>query len=208
MLNRDGEKVNKIRHIRCYTSERDPLPIKRQIYLSGKEYKQVYYAKVGDLYAMCKYCNADKTKVRYEVISLFDISENRKFGYDIAEVLEDNKKKEKYYLEIILKAGKQVILYKNIDELAGIVEMSNDKLSDRLYVIERFESDNKRIILKKHICAKPDKKIGRGESIKPNCPLPEKIRQGINGINYLLEDIDFKISPDGLITFRNDLLNM
>lgn len=207
MLNRDGKKVNKIRHIRCYTSEKNPLPIKRQTYQSDKEYKQVYYAKVGDLYAMCKYSNADKTKVRYEVISLFDISENRKFGYDIAEVVEDDKKKEIYYLELILLPGKQLILYKDIDELAAIVEMPNEKLSDRLYVIERFERDNNKIILKKHICAKTDKETGRGESIKPNCPLPEKIRQGINGINYLLEDIDFKISPDGIITFREELLN-
>ncbi len=207
MLNRDGEKVNKIRHIRCYSSVKKPLHIKRQSYLSDKEYKQSYHAEVGDLYAMCKYCNADKTKVRYEVISLFDISENRKFGYDIAEVLEDDKRKEKYYLELILLPGKQLILYKDIDELTAIVEMPNNRLSDRLYVIERFESD-KRIILKKHICAKPDKEIGSGESIKPNCILPEKIRQGINGINYLLEDLDFRISPDSLITFREDLLNM
>ncbi|MEL5895716.1 type II CRISPR RNA-guided endonuclease Cas9 [Bacteroides sp. GD17] len=204
MLNRDGDKVNKIRHIRCYTSMQNPLTVKPQSYLSDKEYKQYYYAEMGDLYAMCKYSNADKTKVRYEVISLFDISENRKYGYDIAEVLEDDKKKEKYYLEAILQAGKQVILYKDSNELAGIMEMSNDKLSDRLYVILGFENPS-RIKLKKHICAKPDSELGKGESIKSFDALPEKIRQGINVTNCLLEDIDFYISPDGLITFKNRL---
>ncbi len=203
MLNRDGYKVNKIRHIRCYTSVKKPLSIKRQSYLSDKEYKQSYYAEVGDLYAMCKYCNADKTKVRYEVINLFDITENRRYGYNIAEVLEDDKKKEKYYLVAVLQAGKQVILYKNDDELESIIEMSNDKLSDRLYVISGFESPY-RIILKKHICAKSDSELGRGESIKSFNELPDKIRQSVNATNYLLEDIDFYISPDGLITFKND----
>ena len=203
MLNRDGDKVNKIRHVRCYTSVKKPLAIKRQSYLSDKEYKQSYYAEVGDLYAMCKYCNADKTKVRYEVINLFDITENRRYGYSIAEVLEDDKKKEKYYLVAVLQAGKQVILYKNDDELESIIEMSNDKLSDRLYVISGFESPY-RIILKKHICAKSDSELGKGESIKSFNELPDKIRQSVNAINYLLEDIDFYISPDGLITFKND----
>ena len=135
---------------------------------------------------------------------MFDISENRKYGYDIAEVLEDDKKKEKYYLEAILQAGKQVILYKDSNELAGIMEMSNDKLSDRLYVILGFENPS-RIKLKKHICAKPDSELGKGESIKSFDALPEKIRQGINVTNCLLEDIDFYISPDGLITFKNRL---
>ena len=203
MLNRDGDKVHKIRHIRCYTSVKKPLAIKRQSYLSDKEYKQSYYAEVGDLYAMCKYCNADKTKVRYEVINLFDITENRRYGYSIAEVLEDDKKKEKYYLVAVLQAGKQVILYKNDDELESIIEMSNDKLSDRLYVISGFESPY-RIILKKHICAKSDSELGKGESIKSFNELPDKIRQSVNATNYLLEDIDFYISPDGLITFKND----
>ena len=103
----------------------------------------------------------------------------------------------------VLQAGKQVILYKNDDELESIIEMSNDKLSDRLYVISGFESPY-RIILKKHICAKSDSELGKGESIKSFNELPDKIRQSVNATNYLLEDIDFYISPDGLITFKND----
>lgn len=204
MLNRKGDKVNRIRHIRCYTSMKDPLVIKKQSYLSDKEYKRYYYAKVGDLYGMGKYCNADKTKVQYEAVSLFSVSQNRKYGYDIAEVLEDKKKKEKYYLEVILRVGKQVILYKDKDELMGLMEMPNDKLSDRLYVISGFESPC-RIILKKHICAKPDNELGKGESVKSFNNLPEKIRQSANAINFLVEDIDFKISLDGLLFLKNNL---
>lgn len=40
MLNRHGDKVNKIRHIRCYAHHvKKPLKIKRHTYLSDKEYK-------------------------------------------------------------------------------------------------------------------------------------------------------------------------
>lgn len=192
---------NRIRHIRCYAYDvKNPLHIKQQTYLSKKDYKQTYHVKTGDIYVMCRYRNADNN-VKYEVLKLSDISKNGTKGYGISEVIDNG-----YYLDAILRLGKQVILYKDKKDLDNLLRKPIDikLISERLYVIERFESD-KRIILKKHICSKPDKdlesKAISSESLYNG--LPEKIRQSINVLNYLLEDIDFKITLEGKIVFLN-----
>lgn len=208
MLNKNGDKVNRIRHIRCYAPKiKNPLHIKQQTYLSPKDYKQSYHVEVGDLYVMCRYCNTNRTKVEYEVIKLFDVSGNRKDGYDIPDIWEKDKTKEKYYLDAVLHRGKQMVLYKDQNDLANVLEMNNEELSQRLYVIKRFESDN-RIILHKHICSKSEQDLGDGETISSFDSLPEKIRQSINRLNYLLEDVDFTITLDGKIDFEPYITRM
>ncbi len=102
MLDRKGNNINRIRHIRCYTSIKNPLSIKEQTYKSKKEYKNNYYAETGDLYVMCKYLNADKTKSIYEIFSLFDVSLNRKMGLeDIPKAMALKQWKTKNKLNII-----------------------------------------------------------------------------------------------------------
>lgn len=191
-----------IRHIRCYAYDvKNPLHIKQQTYLSKKDYKQTYHVKTGDLYAMCRYRNSDN-KVKYEVLKLSDLIKNGEDGYGISEVIDNG-----YYLDAILRSGKQVILYKDKKDLDNILRKPIDikLLSERLYVIERFESANI-VNLKKHICSKPLNETGRGKAIilkSFDNVLPEKIRQSINKLNYLLEDIDFKITLEGKIIFFN-----
>ena len=50
--------------------------------------------------------------------------------------------------------------------------------------------------------AQQDKELGKGESIKDFNNLPQKIRQSINKLHYLLRGIDFKII-NGRIEFLN-----
>ncbi|MBM6960549.1 hypothetical protein H6A61_06745 [Bacteroides caecigallinarum] len=191
-----------IRHIRCYAYDvKNPLHIKQQTYLSKKDYKQTYHVKTGDLYAMCRYRNSDN-KVKYEVLKLSDLIKNGEGSYGISEVIDNG-----YYLDAILRSGKQVILYKDNKDLDNLLRKQIDikLLSERLYVIERFESANI-VNLKKHICSKPLNETGRGKAIilkSFDNVLPEKIRQSINELNYLLEDIDFKITLEGKIIFFN-----
>ena len=180
---------------------KNPLHIKQQTYLSKKDYKQTFHVKVGDLYAMCRYHNANK-KVRYEIVKLFDISKSGEKGYDIQEVLDDE-----YYLDTILRPGKQVILYKDQNDCDNLLRkpLNIKLLSERLYVIERFEGDNI-VNLKKHLCSRSFKETGRGKAVDLKLfdnGLPERIRQSIRQLNYLLEDIDFKITLDGKIIFSN-----
>ena len=56
MLDKDGNRINRIRHIRCYaTSVKNPVSVKAQTYLSKHEHKQQYLAESGDLVYMSKY---------------------------------------------------------------------------------------------------------------------------------------------------------
>lgn len=195
---------NRIRHIRCYAYDvKNPLHIRQQTYLSKKDYKQTFHVKVGDLYAMCRYHNVNK-KVRYEIVKLFDVSKSRGKDYNMPEVIDSE-----YYLDAILRSGKQVILYKDQNDCDNLLRkpLNMKLLSERLYIIERFEGDNV-VNLKKHLCSRPFKETGRGKAINLKSfdnGLPEKIRQSIKQLNYLLEDVDFKINLEGKIIFRNKI---
>lgn len=194
-------KVNKIRHVRCYTSMKNPLAIKDQTYLSDKPYKQKYYAEMGDLYVMCKYESSDKTEKEYHIYSLFDISNSRKMGLeDIPNSIENKKGNKTLWLSHQLKRGDMLLVYKDSqDELR---DMDNEMLSQRLYVIRGFENDGNRIILQKHSNAQPDKDLGKGESIKDFGQMQEKIRCGINTLKYLMHGVDFVITSKGIDFLR------
>lgn len=195
-------KVNKIRHIRCLTSIKKPLEIKKQTYLSIKPYKRKYYAEMGDLYVMCKYESSDEKEKEYHIFSLFDVSDNWKTGIEDIPTSIESKKQTKLILTQQLKRGDMLLIYKNtIEELK---ESSNADLSHHLYVIRGFENDGNRIILQKSINALPDKDLGKGESIKDYEKMPEKIRCGINTLKYLIKDKDFYLTPQGFI-FSQDL---
>lgn len=189
-----------IRHIRFFTSVKNPLAVKQQTYMSQKKekvYKQRYYAEVTGLYLMCKYTR-ENSKPLFQTYYLFDISENKKMGLEkIPQTILDNKQ-NKFNLDCVLKSGKKVLLYKDNPEEA----MEN--INDRLYVILGFESPFK-IQLKKHINAEPDKDLGKGENIKDWNKMPPKVRCSVNGLNFLLEGKDFEMNLDGSIKLTNEL---
>jgi len=196
MLDKNGNKVNQIRHVRCEVpSVKNPLKIKEQTYKSKKEYKNTYNVVMGDLYAMSRYESEDKKKIEYKVWSLFDISKNRKsIGEDIPQ-LSNGKT-----LSHILTRGDLLLIYNTSQQ--ELYSMDNIQLQQRLYVVRGFENDGKRIILTKAINAQQDKDLGKGESVKDFNKMPEKIRQGINGLNYLIKGKDFDLIG-GEIVFLN-----
>jgi CRISPR-associated endonuclease Csn1 len=195
MLDKKGNKVNRIRHIRCFDkSIKNPLTIKKQTYKSKKPYKQNYYAGVGDLYVMCKYVNKTQKPI-YKIYSLFDISENRK--YNLEGIPKTDEQGNEFALA--LKSGDTVLLYKsNSDE---VLDMNQNELSKRLYTILGFENPS-RINLKRHLNAMKDTDLGKGESIKDFNNLPEKIRCSVNTLNFLVEGKDFKMNLNGTIKFK------
>ncbi|MFA6403764.1 MAG: type II CRISPR RNA-guided endonuclease Cas9 [Salinivirgaceae bacterium] len=202
MLNKNGKKENKIRRVRCFKPNiKKPLIIKQHTYLSNKKHKQNYYAEVGDLYVMCKYVSEDETVKEFKIYSLYDLSENRKFGIeDIPKKLVSKKNKIHLVLKQILKTGISILIYdKNIENLK---ELSKSDIIKRLYIIRGFENDGMRVILVSNISAKPDKDLGKGESIKDFNDLPEKIRCGINTLDFLIEGKEFTITNSNTIDFR------
>jgi CRISPR-associated endonuclease Csn1 len=189
-------KVNRIRHIRCFTSVKNPLKVKNQTYLSKKPYKHYYYAEMGDLYVMCKYENDERTEKEYHVWSLFDVSNNRKSGIeDVPDVLL-SKKNTRLQLTQQIKAGDMVLLYKDTPQ--ELIDMDRELLSQRLYVVRGFENPSL-IKLVRHINAQPDKELGKGESIKDYLKMPEKIRCGINTLKYLINEVDFYLTSEGVV---------
>ena len=194
MLDKDGNRINRIRHIRCYAKVTTPLSVKAQTYPSKHEHKQQYWAEVGDLVYMSKYQSEDGKVTQFVPYSLYAISQNRKYGLEDIPQSILGKKQQHLNLIYTLRRGMSVLLYQNhVDELKG---MPNDELSKRLYVIDGFETDGNRIIIRHHLSAQKD--LGKGESIKNWEKLPKKIRCGIATLNFLVEGIDFIITALGI----------
>ena len=190
----------KVRHIRCYTSVKKPLQIKEQTYKSKKDYKNYYYAEVGDLYTMCKYENKDTKEVKYIPYNLLEIADEHKKCGEFIPRTTKSKKNNTLYLTQKLTQGQMVLLYR--DTPLELFDMDNDQLSKRLYVINGFEKQSCVIKLIHHANAQPDKELGKGESIKSFDNIPQKIRQSINVLKYLLIGVDFEII-NGRIEFLN-----
>ena len=197
MLDKHGNRVGcKIRHVRCFTNETNPLKLKLQTYQSKYDHKNNYYVHMGDLFAMCKYVNneGDKEKVEYRVLSLYDVVQNRKLGLEDIPIQIPVKNKI-YKLSFVLKKGDMVLLYKdNVDELR---ELDNKQLSKQFYNVLRFKSD-KRLILINHLLSEsynPQKAITFNEYF------PEQILCSINKMKFLVRGIDFELTTDGNIKF-------
>lgn len=189
-------RLGKIRHIRCKTSVKNPLPIKRQLYLSDKEYKNSYYADMGDLYVMCKYESEDRTISEYRIWCLFDVSQNRIMGLEDIPSTIENRKHIKLIQTQRLCTGDMLLLYER--DPMELREMDFSELSKRLYVIRGFENDGRRIVMVRHINAQGDNVLGKGESIKSFTKMPEKIRCGINTLKFLKMGTDFHLTSRGV----------
>ena len=194
------DNKEKVRHIRCKAPKvRNPLQIKEQTYKSKKDYKNYYYAEVGDLYTMCKYENKDTKEVEYKIYNLFEITQNHKECGEFIPLTTQSKNNNTLYLSQKLTQGQMVLIYK--DTPLELFDMDNDQLSKRLYVIKGFESDG-RITLVHHTNAQRNGGVGAGEKIDDFAHLPLKIRQKRSKVNFLVEDTEFKLS-NGRIEFLN-----
>lgn len=162
MLDKKGNKVNKIRHIRCWASVSEPLPIKSQTYLSKHEYKNQYWAGNGENIT-CAYFKNDKIDSKGKLkkdrdLEIINLSAAAKLkSLDLVNksgeietyrkdkngeiVIRDNGTKESPYA--LLVAGQKVIFYdSNIDELKK-QESETDvdyfgRLSNGTYKIVKF----------------------------------------------------------------------
>ena len=206
MLDRNGQKVNKIRHIRCYGKNvSNPVKVKRHTYPSDKEYKQYILAALGDgsVYALCEYTDG-KTK-EYKRYTYMEISENRKFGLEDIPTIYTGKKGQTLRLTRKIMKGDMLLIYeKTPDEL---LHLDRSELSKRLYKVQYFEGERK-VTLFHHLLSDSkikekqngeEKKRNKGESIKDYKKLPPIIRCSINGFLYLQKDVDFEFTKDGIM---------
>ncbi len=206
MLDRNGRKVNKLRHIRCYGKNvANPVRVKRHTYPSEKEYKQYILAALGDssVYALCEYIDGQSTE--YKRYTYMEISENRKSGLEDIPTIYPGKKGQPLQLARKIMKGDMLLIYeKTPDEL---LHLDKSELSKRLYKVQYFEGERK-VTLFHHLLSDSktkekqdgeEKKRNKGESIKDYKKLPPIIRCTINGFSYLQKGVDFEFTKDGIM---------
>lgn len=212
MLDKNGNKVNKIRKVRIWQSV-DPMPIKDQTYKSSKEYKNFYYAKNAENTAFGFYRN-DSGETEVIPRNLFEISTFIKPN-SIANI------NELFEIEILSKRGNilplvhvfipgmKVLFYESSKE--ELFEIEN--FSSHLYFVRRlYEASSGRIQFQHHLEARNDKQLTEA------FPEREFGKKGINGFskftsefiaprlllspgnfNFLIEGKDFEMKMDGTI---------
>ncbi len=203
-----------IKKIRYFTSDvTNPLLIKKHRDVSRHQHKQFYHAKNDGNYCMAIYEGFDKKgKISRSNVLInnldagkyFKLSNESKKTYPVAPEKDDNLYKLKY----VLTKGKMVLIYdKSPNEL---IEMSNDKLLERLFEITQLDVEDSCIKLLHHSEARPkgeltkfmDLKTGMkgGKNLGEHKKFPW-IKIGINSFDCLVEQYDFTISATGKIQF-------
>lgn len=205
MLDKNGNKVNKIRHIRCYGKNvTNPIRVKKHTCLSNKEYKQYVWAVLGEssIYALCEY--SDGKSKAYQRFTNMDISENRKRGMEDIPFAILDKKGTKLSLCRIICKGDMLLIYKDTPE--ELLQMDREELSRRLYKVQSFERKND-IKLRHHLLSSDEisdgidsdkKKRDKGESIKNFQHLPNIIRSSVTSFKFLQKDVDFVFTRQGI----------
>lgn len=208
---RNGRPISHIRHVRCYTSIKNPIAIKEQTYKSKKEHKRHYFAVNGENIYMAIYWDGIMgTKRDYEVRTLFDIAKT-KGNFEI-KTFEDlfEKTKNGIPLFAIVRRWTRVIVFDKNEVNKGLetikimaerfLDMNNEELRKRLFVVNNFENDG-RITLIFNNEARPSDKLGKGKSlVDTNNPNP-KDRVAVNSRYMLVEGYHFTIDNVGIIHF-------
>lgn len=206
--------TKKIRHVRCFVRSTELLEIKKQAYLSEKDYKNVYYADNAEniFYALYENEKGDRT---FEIRNLFDAIrikkvkpiENAEDFFEPTKLVGRGKNATYAKIRAILYPGQKVIFYKEIiDELK---ELPIEKLNERIYKIYTlYGKIDGRIQFQYHLEARPD-----GEIKDPSNPqkklvgfskinfdnLQSRYLLSPSSFNFAIEYKDFIIKPDGEI---------
>lgn len=214
MLNKKGEKVNRIRHIRCFESLKYETAAKvhEHEFNSDKKYKQMTLAQNGEN-VFCLFYKGNvkgKEERTIDIIGIFDLAkigirdEKEIYGIPLFNTTKVGRGKKQTSIPLyhILKSGQKVIFYK--DEMAELAELNPSELSERLYKAYQFEGDG-RIKLKHHLIAGSNTEIKKeykevnqftfDDSYKP------LLRLSSSNWNFAIEGKDFEMNLDGTLKF-------
>lgn len=216
MLNRKGERVNRIKHIRTFVREKEPLKIKKQTYLSKYDYKQFFYAANATNLLYALYQSVDG-KRKFRPLNLFEATQIKN-GVALSNVNEFFEKsffvgKKEYSLLYILNAGVKVIFYSSFKE--ELKELTKSELKKRLYFLKKlFDFKTGTIQFQYHLDSRNDKEL---EEAFPKKEYGQKGKNGFSKIdldnpyprlllspisfNFIVENKDFKFKQDGEIQF-------
>ena len=212
MLNKNGEKINKIRRIRCYVSSgrgtlkhKTSLPIHKHSFQSTKSYKKTTYSITEDnIY--CLFYEGQikgKQKREFKILSTYDLAQIQSNSiYSLIQEPYFSKIELKDFsfipIKFPLKKGTKVIPYeKNVEELK---ELEHIDLIKRVYKVYKFNlMTNPYIYLKHHLIAMKDSEINDEITSIDLVHNPMKYKLVAKRFDFAIEGLDFKIEIDGKI---------
>ncbi|MFT3949252.1 MAG: hypothetical protein QM763_19970 [Agriterribacter sp.] len=207
LLDKNGNPHgNKIRHIRVWASVSEPLKIKKQTYLSSKEYKQHYYAANATNSYFALYEDKEKTKKDFDFRNLMEVAqslsiENIKTENDLFAPfisIKKGKAEKQLDLKYILKPGLRIIFLR---ENESKNDLSESDFFKRLFVYNSFEKDG-RLNLRYHLEARNKIEENYKDSeIDWETPKPT-LRFGYAKYDFLVEGYDFEIMMDGTVKLK------
>jgi CRISPR-associated endonuclease Csn1 len=224
MLDQDRNRINRIRHIRCFESMKYNTAVKvhTHSFKSDKEYKHYTLAKNGEN-TLCLYYKQEKEK-GINVLSISQVAElkfkndKQYFEEPYYNQIEKEKGKNKISIQLytILRVGQKVLFYKNsIEELH---ELSTNELSKRMFKITKFEDG--KINFRNHLIAGIDTELRKDNEEYTEIDIEKNILKGIqkkkgkiidNPIflrlsqkewNFAIDGVDFIMNMDGTIKFK------
>lgn len=214
MLDRKGNKVNRIRRIRCKESMKFNTAIKvhAHAFKSNKEYKQYTLAKNGEN-ALCLFYRSEAGKAM-NILTIGQVAELRfkndrqYFNEPFYSQIEIGRGKNKTTIPLyaILRTGHKVLFYKeSMEELKELLsDDRKDKLSERMFKIYQFESDG-RIKFRHHLAAGVDtdlKKMYQEYSYFDANESQVFLRLSQAQWNFAIDGLDFLMGLDGRIIFE------
>lgn len=228
MLNKNGEQVNKIRHIRVYTGAKEPLEIKKHRDLNpNKNYKHSYYAENGENLACALYQKTikdkkgnDKVERELEIISLKQAADLLSHGLlnnrNEIEILrkdkdgnvfidEDGNKQHPY---AILRPGLKVVFYD--DSIQELIQSKNEtdtsylkRISYRLYYVVKFSGG--RITFQHHLEARDTDTLANAYPKEQVFMIDEKgkeIKFGVGGTSGFTKTVSDALKLNGLNNYE------
>lgn len=213
MLDKKGNRINRIRRIRCFETMKYDTAIKvhHHTFESDKEYKRHTLAKNGEN-AVCLFYKGEKEN-RINILSISEVAtlqfKNDRQYFEEPYYNEINigkgKKGKKIPLYAILRVGQKVLFYeKSIDELKDITLSEINEFSRRLFKITQFESDG-RIKFRHHLAAGLDTDLKAKNKEYSYFDINENsvfLRLRQKEWKFAIENIDFIMNMDGTIEFK------
>ena len=227
MLDNEGNKVNRIRRIRCHVAAKNPAKVKVQTYPSSKEYKNYYYAVNGEIAAYAIYWDGKIGSNRdYASISIMDLAKIKNTLPIVSKeeafetTLEQPKGGTLPLFAVLVPGRTKVLVFRN-DEFEDGTSIDNikhlaatfgtDELSKRLYIVRQVFSKDGRVRMIHHLEARDDKKLEKDyglsgkngfSDIDINQPQP-KLLLSKGNLTILVEGKHFIIDGLGNIVFND-----
>ncbi|OAV76115.1 hypothetical protein Barb7_00221 [Bacteroidales bacterium Barb7] len=215
MLDKKGNKVNRIRRIKCKESLKyeTAMKVHTHSFKSNKKYKQQTLAKNGKN-ALCLFYQNEKGKVM-NILSISQVAElkfrndRQFFGEKNYNQFEIGKSKNKSNIPLyaVLRTGHKVLFYKDhITELKELLKEDHPEkhFSKRLFKIYQFESDG-RMKFRHHLAAGIDTELKKDSEEFSEFKLennPVFLRLSKKQWNFAIENVDFEMKLDGSIEFK------